>query len=64
MACDHDICALIDELINYAVSSKLTDELDRTWAVNSLLQALELHDYESSSAAARRSDPRELHLIL
>ena len=64
MACDHDICALIDELINYAVSSKLTDELDRTWAVNSLLQALELHDYESSSAAARRSAPRELHLIL
>lgn len=36
---------LITELVNYGVDRGLTDELDRTYTVNKLVEALGLDEY-------------------
>ena len=39
------VCTNIVELVNYAVSHRLVEETDRAWAVNRLMEALNLSDF-------------------
>ena len=52
---------LITELVNYGVDRGLTDELDRTYTVNKLVEALGLDEYVKPE---EQVVPRKLHLIL
>ena len=51
----------ITELTDYAIDNGLTDELDRTYVINSLLSCLNLKEY---TIPDKTCDKRELHLIL
>lgn len=64
MACEHNIDLLITELVNYSIDSGLADGLDRVYLTNSLLQALNLKEYEELSVNPHKDAPRPLHLIL
>lgn len=52
---------LITELVNYGVDRGLTDELDRTYTINKLVEALGLDEYVKPD---EQIVPRKLHLIL
>lgn len=41
-------CAAIGSLVNYGISSGLMDEMDKTYAVNTLLREMGLEAYEDS----------------
>ncbi len=56
-----EIFTYISELVDYAVRSGLTNDLDRTYAINSLLPVLGLDEYREPDSMPA---PRELHLIL
>lgn len=56
---DHNY--LITELVNYGVDRGLTDELDRTYTINKLVEALGLDEYVKPD---EQIVPRKLHLIL
>lgn len=52
---------LITELVNYGVDRGLTDELDRVYTINRLVEELGLDEY---TAPEEQIVPRKLHLIL
>ena len=52
---------LITELVNYGVDRGLTDELDRTYTINKLVEALGLDEYVKPD---EQIVSRKLHLIL
>ena len=52
---------LLTELVNYGVDRGLTDELDRTYTINKLVEALGLDEYVKPD---EQIVPRKLHLIL
>lgn len=52
---------LITELVNYGIDRGLTDELDRVYTINRLVEELGLDEY---TAPEEQVVPRKLHLIL
>ncbi len=52
---------LITELVNYGIDRGLTDELDRVYTINRLVEELGLDEY---TAPEEQIVPRKLHLIL
>ena len=56
-----DLNYLITELVNYGSSKGLVDELDRTYTINRLAEALDLDEYDEPE---EEIEPRELHFIL
>ncbi len=44
----------VAELVSYAISKELIEECDRTWAINRLMKALELSDWQEPSPVQER----------
>ena len=62
-----DINRLIDELMEYGLTSGLVDEDDKVYTTNKLLEFFKIDEYvpgEGSAEKGSNSSSRELHLIL